>query len=100
MGATAAGYIVLTLSFSFEYHGKDAFIDELYVEPRYRRQGIGRRAVEFVEQRARELGAQAIQLEVGAGNDPALGLYRRTSYEDHRRRLMTKLITLPSGSPR
>jgi len=99
-GATSVGYIVLTLSFSFEYHGLDAFIDELYVEPQYRRQGIGRRAVNFVEERARELGVQALHLEVDPGNDPALELYRRSGYEDHQRRLMTKLLVLPSGSPR
>ena len=99
-GATPAGYIVLTLGFSFEYHGQDAFIDELYVEPNYRRQGIGRRAVIFVEERAREMGVQALHLEVDPGNDPALELYRRTGYEDHKRHLMTKLIGQPSGSQR
>jgi ribosomal protein S18 acetylase RimI-like enzyme len=99
-GATPAGYIVLTLGFSFEYHGVDAFIDELYVEPNYRRQGIGRRAVFFVEERAREMGVQALHLEVDPGNDPALELYRRTGYEDHRRHLMTKLLAPPSGSAR
>lgn len=99
-GATPAGYIVLTLGFSFEYHGQDAFIDELYVEPQYRRLGIGRRAVLFIEERARELGVQALHLEVDPGNDPALELYRRTGYEDHKRHLMTKLLTPPSGSAR
>lgn len=99
-GSTPAGYIVLTLSFSFEYHGTDAFIDELYVEPQYRRQGIGRRAVQFVEERARELGVQALHLEVDPGNDPALELYRRAGYKDHERRLMTKLLGPPSGLPR
>jgi ribosomal protein S18 acetylase RimI-like enzyme len=99
-GATPAGYIVLTLSFSFEYHGQDAFIDELYVEPQYRRQGIGLRAVQFVEERARELGVQALHLEVDPGNDPALELYRRAGYEDHKRYLMTKLLVPSSGTSR
>lgn len=99
-GATPAGYIVLTLSFSFEYHGMDAFIDELYVEPHYRRQGIGRRAVQFVEERARGLGVQALHLEVDPGNDPALELYRRAGYKDHKRHLMTKLLAPPPGPPR
>jgi ribosomal protein S18 acetylase RimI-like enzyme len=99
-GTTPAGYIVLTLGFSFEFHGQDAFIDELYVEPQYRRQGIGRRAVQFVEERARELGVQALHLEVDRGNDPAQELYHRAGYEDHKRYLMTKLLVPPSGSPR
>jgi ribosomal protein S18 acetylase RimI-like enzyme len=86
------GYIALTFGYSFEYHGRDAFIDELYIEPQYRRKGIGRRAMQFVEERARELGVNAIHLEVDQGNDPAAELYRRAGYDDHSRFLMTKRL--------
>jgi len=91
-GVDLAGYIILTVGFSFEFHGHDAFIDELYIAPAYRRRGFGRRAVEYVEQKAREMGVNAIHLEVDDGNDPALELYRRTGYEDHDRFLMTKWV--------
>jgi ribosomal protein S18 acetylase RimI-like enzyme len=91
-GETPVGYIVLTFGYSFEYHGRDSFIDELYIEPRYRRQGIGKRAMEFVEERARELGVNAIHLEVDQGNDPAAELYRRAGYDDHSRFLRTKWL--------
>ncbi len=89
---TPVGYIVLTFGYSFEFHGRDSFIDELYIEPQYRRQGIGRRAMQFVEERARELGVNAIHLEVDQGNDPAAELYRRAGYDDHARFLMTKWL--------
>src|SRR6202142_1154977 len=82
-GETAAGYIVLTFGYSFEYHGRDSFIDELYIEPQYRRQGIGKRAMQFVEDRPRDLGGNAIHLEVDHGNDPASELYRRAGYDEH-----------------
>jgi ribosomal protein S18 acetylase RimI-like enzyme len=91
-GETPIGYIVLTLGYSFEYHGRDSFIDELYIEPQYRRQGIGRRAMQFVEERALELGVNVIHLEVDRGNDAAEGLYRRAGYRDHARFLMTKWL--------
>jgi ribosomal protein S18 acetylase RimI-like enzyme len=91
-GEIPVGYIVLTLGFSFEYHGRDAFIDELYIEPEYRRKGIGIRAMRFVEERARELGVNALHLEVDQGNEPAAELYRRTGYEDHARFLLTKWL--------
>ena len=55
---TPVGYVVLTLGYSFEYHGRDAFIDELYIEPLYRRQGLGRRAVEFVEEALANLASR------------------------------------------
>jgi ribosomal protein S18 acetylase RimI-like enzyme len=89
---TPVGYIVLSFGYSFEYHGRDSFIDELYIEPQYRRQGIGRRAMQFTAERARELGVNAIHLEVDQGNDPAAELYRRAGYHDHVRSLMTKRL--------
>jgi ribosomal protein S18 acetylase RimI-like enzyme len=91
-GAAPAGYIVLTLGYSFEYHGRDAFVDELYVEPQYRRRGIARQALRFVEEQARKMGVQAIHLEVDHGNDPARELYRGSGYEDHGRYLVTKRL--------
>jgi len=91
-GNKAVGYIVLTVGFSFEFHGHDAFIDELYVDAAYRRRGYGRKAVTFIEEKARAMGVNAIHLEVDRGNDPALELYRRAGYADHDRFLMTKWL--------
>lgn len=91
-GATAVGYVALTISFSFEYRGRDAFIDELYIEPAYRRRGLGRMAMQFAELRAKELGVNAVHLEVDRGNDPAMELYRKIGYADHNRYLMTKWL--------
>jgi ribosomal protein S18 acetylase RimI-like enzyme len=86
------GYIVLTLGFSFEFHGHDAFIDELYVDAACRRRGFGRQAISYLEEKAREMGVNAIHLEVDRGNDPALELYRCAGYENHDRFLMTKRL--------
>ena len=91
-GPALVGYIILTIGFSFEFRGHDAFIDELYVAPAHRRRGYGRQAVEFVAGKAREMGVNAIHLEVDHGNDPALELYRQSGYEDHNRFLMTKWL--------
>jgi ribosomal protein S18 acetylase RimI-like enzyme len=86
------GYIVLTIGFSFEFHGHDAFIDELYIDSNFRRRGYGKQAVAFLEEKARELRVNAVHLEVDRGNDPAFELYRRSGYQDHDRFLMTKWL--------
>jgi len=91
-GPALVGYIILTIGFSFEFRGHDAFIDELYILPAHRRRGYGRQAMEFVERRALEMGVNAIHLEVDHGNDPALELYRCSGYRDHKRYLMTKWL--------
>ena len=71
-GPAPVGYIILTIGFSFEFHGHDAFIDELYIAPAHRRRGYGRQAIAFIEQKAREMGVNAVHLEVDHGNDSAL----------------------------
>jgi ribosomal protein S18 acetylase RimI-like enzyme len=100
-GPALVGYVVLTIGFSFEFHGHDAFIDELYVEPAYRRRGYGRQAIAFVEKKAHEMGVHALHLEVDHGNDPAIELYCRAGYVDHQRHLMTKWLetSKAKGSP-
>ena len=91
-GTALVGYIILTIGFSFEFHGHDAFIDELFVAAGHRRRGYGSQAMAYVERKAREMGVNAIHLEVDRGNDPALELYRRSGYQDHDRYLMTKWL--------
>ncbi len=91
-GNNSVGYIVLTIGFSFEFRGHDAFIDELYIDAAHRRRGFGRQAVAYLEEKAREMGVNAVHLEVDRGNDPAFELYRRVGYQDHDRFLMTKWL--------
>jgi hypothetical protein len=52
----------------------------------------GKKAVAFIEEKARETGVNAIHLEVDRGNDSAFELYRRAGYADHDRFLMTKWL--------
>ena len=91
------GYVILMLGYSFEYRGRDAFIDELYIEPEFRRRGYGRQAMEFVAERAWELGVAAVHLEVDRGNEAGMALYRRAGYVDHERYLMTRWLRRAAG---
>jgi len=85
------GYIVMAFDYSLEYRGKGAWVDEFFVRPSHRGQGIGTRALEFFAGEARQLGITVVHLEVNHGN-PAIELYRRMGFEDHGRYLMTKWI--------
>jgi ribosomal protein S18 acetylase RimI-like enzyme len=91
-GSEPIGYIVLTFGYSLEFRGRDAFIDELYVRERYRGQGIGTRALQFVLEVCPSLEIQALHLEVDRKNTAAQHLYRKVGFEDHDRYLMTKWI--------
>jgi GNAT superfamily N-acetyltransferase len=87
------GYLVLTLGYSIEYGGRDAFIDEVYIRAGYRGQGIGRQAMAFAETQCRTLGVRALHLEVERDNTTAHVLYRKVGFVDHDRYLMTKRIS-------
>jgi GNAT superfamily N-acetyltransferase len=88
-GDVAVGYFVLTLGYSLEYGGRDAFVDELFVSPSHRGQGLGKRALEVMDDACRELEVSALHLEVEKDN-PAAKLYEKKGFEDRGRRLMSK----------
>ncbi len=92
VNGSPVGYVVLTLGFSLEFHGRDAFIDELYIREQYRGCGVGRRAIELVEGACRSSGVRALHLEVEHANTGAQAVYRKLGFKDHERHLMTKWI--------
>ncbi len=96
--AEAVGYLVLTLGYSLEYHGRDAFVDEIFIREDYRGQGIGKAALQFAEEACRARGVQALHLEVERSNLSARAFYRNAGFEDHDRYLLTRRIALPKKS--
>jgi ribosomal protein S18 acetylase RimI-like enzyme len=88
-----AAYFVLGFGFSLEFGGRDAFVDELYVAPHARNQGIGSEALLVAEKLCAEAGVRALHLEVAHENHRARALYARNGYVAHERHLMTKRFT-------
>ena len=86
------GYMVLGFGFSLEFHGRDCFIDEFYVKPERRQQGVGQAAVEFALQTCRELGIKAVHLEADHFNERGHEFYKRLGFKDHDRHLMTRWL--------
>ena len=76
-----AGYIALCRGFSIEFNGFDAFIDEFYLLPEFRGQGIGRQVLSAIGNKARELDIKAIHLEVARDNRRARWLYESAGFE-------------------
>jgi ribosomal-protein-alanine N-acetyltransferase len=56
------------------------------VRPGYRKQGVGKQLVEWLESSARTAGIFLIRLELRAGNDAALNFYRKLGYRESGRR--------------
>ncbi len=87
-----AGYICITLGYSFEYGGRIAVLDELFIKKSFRNTGLGKACLAFVDTYAKENGIKAIHMEVEEHNIVALGLYTSRGYSSKGRRLITKYI--------
>ena len=82
------GYVILTYIFSFEYKGKIAFLDELYLNENARGKGIGRSTLEFVRKHAGESDLKIIYLEIEPHNEVAKKLYLSNDFNMHKRQIM------------
>ncbi|MBD2302169.1 GNAT family N-acetyltransferase [Nostoc sp. FACHB-87] len=88
----AIGYVILSFGYSLEYGGRDAFIDEIYINSAYQGQGIGKQAIKFLEEVCISLNIQALHLEVERENISAQNFYHRVGFKDSDRYLMTKKL--------
>ena len=91
-GEKVAGYLVLALGFSLEFHGRDAFLDELFFREEFRGKGYGKAALNFLEEQCFKIGVNALHLEVERKNERARRVYLKNGFVEHDRFLMTKWI--------
>jgi GNAT superfamily N-acetyltransferase len=62
--------------------GRVVWVFSLQIDEALRGRGLGRAAMRFVEDEARERGVGRIALNVMGGNDVARGLYRSLGYDE------------------
>ena len=87
------GYIILTFIFSFEYGGKIAFVDELFIKETARGKGFGKEAIQFIQSEVPKLSLKLLYLEVEPHNENAQKLYLAHDFELHNRKLMKYKVT-------
>ena len=87
------GYIILTFIFSFEYGGKIAFVDELFIKETARGNGFGKEAIQFIQGEVPKLSLKLLYLEVEPHNENAQKLYLAHDFELHNRKLMKYKVT-------
>jgi ribosomal protein S18 acetylase RimI-like enzyme len=82
------GYVIITFVFSFEYKGRMAFLDELYITNSARGSGIGKLAIDFVKLEAEKSDVKMMYLEVENHNQNAQKLYLAKDFVIHNRKIM------------
>ena len=73
----AAGHVVLTLHYIMEHAGFSAYIDDLFVKPQFRRQGIASALLAELWSECERRACKSVYVEVGSDNSPAIALYRQ-----------------------
>ncbi len=75
------GYAIYNKAFSVEFSGMYGEIDEIYILPKYRNQGIGTEFVMWLEKLSRKNKFHALYLVSTTHNTNAHGLYKRIGFE-------------------
>ena len=86
------GYAVIVWSYSLEYGGLEAVLDELYLAPAARGSGLGRELMQHVTQAARDAGAVVLRLETERDNESARAFYTRLGFETLDRVLLMQIL--------
>lgn len=86
------GYAIVTFIFSFEYKGRYAFLDELYLSEKARGKGIGKQAIQFIKEEALKLKLKVLYLEVENHNEKAQKLYLAQNFTFHNRKIMKYIV--------
>jgi ribosomal protein S18 acetylase RimI-like enzyme len=92
----AAGYLVLTVRFSMEYGGLDAFIDDLFVRSQYRRCGVASEGLSLLLAECCRRQVRALHVEVAPNNVAANATYAKIGMAlrpDRRQTLTVELKT-------
>src|SRR5260370_33021663 len=76
-GDEPVGLAVLSYAWTLEHGGRVAWLDELYVVPGRREQGLGAALLAPAQEVATSPGCNAIELAVDAGHRRAARLYQR-----------------------
>jgi GNAT superfamily N-acetyltransferase len=81
-GYEPAGFAVFFFTFSTFAGRAGLYLEDLYVEPRWRRRGFGRRLLAYVARVAADRGCDRMNWSVLDWNEPALSFYRSLGAEE------------------
>lgn len=89
----SVGLAYMSFQWTLEHGGLMVWLEELYVEPALRSNGLGRQLLRAACGQARKSGARAVDLEVESAHPRAAGLYLREGFRPlERRRYARRLV--------
>nr|WP_086937630.1 GNAT family N-acetyltransferase [Thaumasiovibrio occultus] len=89
------GHLVVSFSFSLEVAGRVAIVDQFYLDPHWRSQGVGTYVIPAIENALTNEGISQLSMEVNIGNGGARRFYERMGYNPRRQHcIMSKNLVL------
>jgi GNAT superfamily N-acetyltransferase len=88
-GGSLAGYAILTYNYDLEFGGTEGIITEFFIEPNYRREGLGARMIATIREFCRSARIGTIELQVSRGNRSARSFYQALGFEASDRIVMS-----------
>jgi len=82
-GDPPAGVVQLRYRWGVWWDAEDCNVEDVFVREEARGTGLGRALVSAAIDRARERGCRRMELDTGADNAPAQGLYRSLGFQDN-----------------
>lgn len=82
VGTIPAGFVQLYPMYSSVHTARIWVLNDLYVEPAYRREGVAQHLLDAAKAFARDDGAYAIQLETTRENSAARALYTGNGWQE------------------
>ena len=76
------GYVIVTFTWSVEFGGLIAMIDEFFIRENIRGRGMGSEVLSSLPRALADAGVTAIHLEVSKTNARARGLYERLGFAE------------------
>ena len=82
------GYQFIANTYSFEFGGKIAYLDEYYILPEARQKGAGKYFLQKLQEKLKKEGFTSLRLEVENYNTRAVHLYQTNGFSIHPSRFL------------
>ena len=77
----AVGYMIVTFTWSIEFGGPDAMLDELFIREGCRGRGLAQLAIKQLLEHLRHKGVLGLSLEVARTNERAIMFYEKLGFD-------------------
>jgi len=92
MGDEAAGFCTGLITKSMSYRECRMDVESLFVKEHFRKRGIGKALLDFLEQSANSLGIRHFHINVAENNGAAYAMYAKSGYQPSGEVLLEKDI--------